>query len=157
MKIRKNPGKIRKPEKNPEKNIIISYLLSKPSIMWRNAVKNSLWEHSRYITKAWPIARSPIARSPIWVAIFISRLRGDRRSSFQKMIARWLRSRNLMIAILQSRDYFFKQEWKKLIPKHWVCNVFHVFRIKKGNGNACFIRKSRIISYITPFFSNYYQ
>ena len=37
--IRKNPEKIRKPDKNPEKNIIISYLISKLSIMSRNIVQ----------------------------------------------------------------------------------------------------------------------
>ena len=41
----------------------------------------------------------------------------------------------------------------KFIPKLLVCNVFHVFRIKIDNVNACFIRKSRIISYITTFFT----
>ena len=38
-KIRKYPEKIRKPDENPEKNIIISYLISKLSIMSRNIVE----------------------------------------------------------------------------------------------------------------------
>ena len=37
--IRKYPEKIWKPDKNPEKNIIISHLISKVSIMSRNIVQ----------------------------------------------------------------------------------------------------------------------
>ena len=42
MKIGKIREKIRKPDKFPERKIIISYLRNKPSILWRNMVKTAL-------------------------------------------------------------------------------------------------------------------
>ena len=42
MKSQKNPEKIRKPENDPENNIIISYLISKLSIVPRNIVKTQM-------------------------------------------------------------------------------------------------------------------
>ena len=43
-----NPEKIRKPEKNPGENIIISDLISRLSIMWRNVVKTiEIWRFEK--------------------------------------------------------------------------------------------------------------
>ena len=41
MEIRKNPEKIRKPDKYPENKIIISYMNSKSFILSRNMLKTA--------------------------------------------------------------------------------------------------------------------
>ena len=42
MKIREKSGKTRKPDKFPEKKITLSYMRSKPSILYRNVLKTAL-------------------------------------------------------------------------------------------------------------------
>ena len=99
--------------------------------------------------KAWPIADRAIGdlSGDLYFAIsVIADLHFKKWSQGDCNLEIWW-SRSCNRAI-----FFLNKSEKKSIQEHWVCNVFHVFRIEKGYGNSCFIRKSRIITYITTFF-----